>query len=84
MWLLGAAQRHLDRPLRWVSPAAARGAYGAFLLQGPVLIGLALALRPVPVPPEVKAVVVAVAGVAASFAIASFLIRRSRFLARIL
>lgn len=84
VWLLGAAQRHLDRPLRWVSPAAARGAYGAFLLQGPVLVGLALALRPVPVPAEVKAVVVAVAGVAASFAIASFLIRRSRFLARIL
>jgi len=84
VWLLGAAQRHLDRPLRWVSPAAARSAYGAFLLQGPVLIGLALALRPVPVPAEVKALVVAAAGVAASFAIASLLIRRSPRLARIL
>jgi hypothetical protein len=84
VWLLGAAQRHLDRPLRWVSPAAARGAYGAFLPQGPVPIGLALAVRPVPVPAEVKAFIVAAAGVAASFAIASLVIRRSPRLARIL
>ncbi len=84
VWLLGAAQRHLDRPLRWVSPSAARGAYGAFLLQGPVLIGLALALRPVPLPAEVKALIVAAAGVGASFAVASHLIRRSPRLARIL
>lgn len=67
VWVLGFAQRRLDRPGR---PALARSAYTAFLVQGPVLIGLALALRPVPVPAEVKAVVLAVTGVAGSFALA--------------
>jgi hypothetical protein len=67
IWVLGFAQRHLDRPGR---PVLARSAYTAFLIQGPVLIGLALALRPIPVPAEVKAVVLAVTGVAGSFALA--------------
>lgn len=67
LWVLGLAQRRLDRPGR---PALARSAYAAFLVQGPVLIGVALALRPVPVPAEVKAVVLAITGVAGSFALA--------------
>jgi hypothetical protein len=67
VWVLGFAQRRLDRPGR---PALARSAYAAFLVQGPVLVGLALALRPVPIVAEVKAVVLAITGVAASFALA--------------
>jgi hypothetical protein len=67
VWLLGFAQHHLDRPGR---PILARSAYTAFLVQGPVLIGLALALRPISVPAEVKAVVLALTGVAGSFALA--------------
>jgi hypothetical protein len=67
VWVLGFAQRRLDRPGR---PGLARSAYAAFLVQGPVLIGLALALRPIPAPAEVKAVVLAVTGVAGSFALA--------------
>jgi hypothetical protein len=48
-----------------------------------VLIGLALALRPVDVPAEIKAVTVAGVGVAASFALAWLLVARTR-LGRIL
>jgi peptidoglycan/LPS O-acetylase OafA/YrhL len=80
VWLLGIAQRHLARP----GPrAVARSAYGAFILQGPVLIGVALALRGVDVPAEVKALAVACAGVAVSFAVAWLLVSRTR-LGRIL
>lgn len=64
VWLLGLAQRHLDRPWR-----AGRGAYAAFLVQGHVLVGLALLLRPVAVPAEVKGLVVSVLGVVLCFGI---------------
>ena len=84
VWLLGVAQRRLDRPLGWAGPAVRRSAYGAFLLQGPVLIGLALALRPVPFPVEVKALLVATVGVVASFAVAWLLVERVPGVARIL
>jgi hypothetical protein len=67
IWVLALAQRRVRRGVR---PWLARSAYAAFLVQGPVLIGLALALRPVPVTGDIKAAVVAVAGVAASFAVA--------------
>ncbi|MEI8412881.1 MULTISPECIES: acyltransferase family protein [unclassified Kribbella] len=75
VWLLGLAQRHLNRRLRWIGPVAARSAYGAFIVQVVVLIGLAVALRPVPAPAELKALVVASAGIAGSFALAWLLIR---------
>jgi glucans biosynthesis protein C len=41
-----------------------RSAYGAFMLQGVVLIGLAIALRPLSLPAKVKALIVAAGGVA--------------------
>jgi len=84
VWLLGVAQRHLNRPLRWAGPAVRRSAYGAFMLQTPVLIGLAVTLRPVALPAEVKAVVVAAAGVVVTFALAWLLIRRVPVVARVL
>jgi hypothetical protein len=80
VWLLGTAQRRLDR--RW-HRALTRSAYGAFVLQGPILIGVALALRPVDVPAEAKALMVAGAGITASFAVAWLLVSRTR-LGRIL
>jgi hypothetical protein len=82
LWLLGFAQRHAG-PRGRLAHALARSAYGAFLLQGPVLIALALALRPLVVPAEVKALAVAAAGVAGSFGLAWLLITRTR-LGRIL
>jgi hypothetical protein len=82
LWLLGVAQRHAG-PRGRLAHALARSAYGAFLVQGPVLIALALALRPLAAPAEIKALAVAVAGVAGSFALAWLVVTRTR-LARIL
>jgi len=84
VWILGVAQRRLNRGLQWSSPAIRRSAYGAFVLQGLVLLGLAVLLRPVQVPAEVKALIVAAGGVAGSFALAWLLIRRVPGVARIL
>jgi fucose 4-O-acetylase-like acetyltransferase len=84
VWLLAEAQRHLDRPLPWVPPAVSRSAYGAFLLQGLVLIGLAVALRPVPAPAELKALVVAAGSVAGSFGVAWLLVSRVPRMAKVL
>lgn len=83
VWLLGAAQRGLARHLP-AGRQAGRSAYGAFMLQGPVLIGLAVALRPVSAPAEVKALVVALVGVLGSFLLAWLLISRVPPTARIL
>ena len=76
LWLLGFAQRHAG-PRGRLAHVLARSAYGAFLVQGPVLIALALALRPLAVPAEVKALAVAAAGVAGSFALGWRLARGS-------
>jgi hypothetical protein len=84
VWLLAVGQRHLNRPLRWANPTISRSAYGAFMLQTLVLIGLAVALRPVPLPAEAKALIVATGGVTTSFALAWLLISRLPLIARVL
>jgi hypothetical protein len=84
VWILGVAQQRLDRSFRWGRPAIGRSAYGAFVLQGLLLIGLAVALRPIPVPAEIKALGVAAGGVTGSFALAWLLIRRVPGVERIL
>jgi hypothetical protein len=76
VWLLGVAQRRLNRSFRWARPVVSRSSYGTFMLQGLVLIGLAIALRPLPLPAEVKALIVAAGGVVGSFALAWLLISR--------
>jgi hypothetical protein len=83
VWLLAVAQRWLRRELPW-GGFLSRCAFGAFLLQTPVLIGAAAALRQVPAPAEVKALLVAAAGVSASFALAWVLITRVPGVRRIL
>ena len=84
VWLLAFAQRHLDGPRRWARPAVSRSAYGAFMLQGYVLIGLAVALRSLPLAAEVKALLVAGGSVAGSFALAWLLITRVPGVGRVL
>jgi hypothetical protein len=84
VWLLAVAQRRLDRTFRWAGPVVRRSAYGAFVVQGLPLIGLAVAMRPVPVPAEVKALLLAAGAVAGSFALAWLLIRRVPGAARVL
>ncbi|GAB3262883.1 acyltransferase family protein [Nocardioides dilutus] len=75
IWLLGVAQRRLDRRFRG-DRVLNRAAYGAFMLQTVFLLGIAVLIRPLELPAEVKAVVVAIAAVASSFAAAHLLIHR--------
>jgi hypothetical protein len=76
VWLLGFAQRRMtgEGP---VARACARGAFAAFLLQAPVLLLLAIALRPVGVPAEIKAVVVGGLSVPLCFWLGWLLVRRT-------
>ncbi|MGE5226906.1 MAG: acyltransferase family protein, partial [Planctomycetaceae bacterium] len=77
VWVLAFAQRHLDAtgPLR---RAAARSSYLAFMLQGPVLVALALTLRPAGLSGDLKALIVAALGIVVSFALAWLLVTRTR------
>jgi hypothetical protein len=82
LWLLGTAQRRFGtRSL--VTAVAERAAFAAYIVQGPVLLGLAVALRPLPVPALMKAATVGAVGVAASFSLGWLLVSRTR-LSRIL
>jgi hypothetical protein len=64
--LVGLAERRLHeagpRARRW-----SRAAFAAFVVQGPVLMVTATALRPLPAPAEVKAPVVAVVAIVVCF-----------------
>jgi hypothetical protein len=83
VWLLSVAQRRLDRRYRW-GPVLSRSAYAAFVLQTAALLALAMALRPLDVSAEVKAPVVALGGIAASFGLAWLLVSKVPGLSRIL
>jgi len=74
VWLLALAHEHLDRHFRGET-VLTRACFAAFIVQGFVLIGLAAALRQVPVPAEGKALVVAAGGVAGSFGLGWALLR---------
>lgn len=66
VWLLGIAQRKLNHggPL---ASACARGAFAAFVLQAPVLLAFAVAARPLAVPVELKAFLVAGLSIVVSY-----------------
>lgn len=66
VWLVGFAEHRLDRGGAR-SAAWARAAFAAFVIQGPVLMLLATTARLLPLPAEVKAPLVALAGVVACF-----------------
>jgi peptidoglycan/LPS O-acetylase OafA/YrhL len=55
----------------------ARGSYAAFMLQGPVLVGLEVAFRQAPLRGDVKALLVASLGIVCSFALAYPLVTRT-------
>jgi hypothetical protein len=82
IWVLAFVQRRWDQAGR-TAREMARSAYAAFMLQGIPLILFALALRAFEVPLEVKALVVAVGGIAGSFGLGSLVVSRTR-LGRIL
>ncbi|HEX6581333.1 MAG TPA: acyltransferase family protein, partial [Actinomycetota bacterium] len=77
VWVLAFAQQHWDRAGR-TARAMGRAAYAAFMFQGFPLVVAALALRPLNGPLEVKAVLVAAAGIAGSFALGWLLVTRTR------
>jgi hypothetical protein len=83
VWLLAVAQQRLDRRVRW-GPELSRSAYAAFIIQTPVLIGFAVAMRPAALPAEVKALLLAAGAVVACFGLAWWLVSRVRPLARVL
>lgn len=83
VWLLDLARRRLEVHLPW-GDQLGRSAYGAFMLQAVFLLGLAVALRPVPVAAEVKALLVAVGAVTASFGAAWLLIDKVPGVAKVL
>jgi hypothetical protein len=76
LWLVGLSAAH-DRSPGRLARAGARAAYGAYVLQAPVLIALAMALRPLPAPAEVKAPLLAALAVTTSFALAHLLVTRT-------
>jgi hypothetical protein len=82
LWLVAWFGRRWTRqgPL---ARRAGRGAYAAYLLHPLVLVLVSFAARPLPLPPEVKFLLVAPAGVAAVFAV-GWAVTRSAFVARFL
>jgi glucans biosynthesis protein C len=68
LWVGAWFRRRWDRPGRLVQRAG-RGSYAAYVLHPPVLVMLSMLARPLPMAPEAKFALVAVSGVAASFAV---------------
>ncbi|NUT96751.1 MAG: acyltransferase [Saccharothrix sp.] len=77
VWLLGLAQRRLAGGGPFAA-ALARSAFAAFVLQGPVLVLLAVAARPLPLPAEAKAFLVAGLGIAVSFGLGRLVTAHTR------
>ncbi len=74
VWLLGVFHQHVDHagPL---ASGLGRAAFGAYVLQAPVLVGIALAASRLAWAPEVKFLLVAPAAVMVSFGLAWLLTR---------
>ncbi|HXJ62352.1 MAG TPA: acyltransferase, partial [Actinomycetota bacterium] len=77
IWTFAFAQQHWHHDGR-IARATGRAAYAAFMVQGIPLILAALALRPLGIPLEVKALLVAAASIVASFGLGWILVTRTR------
>lgn len=69
VWIAGWFQNRWNGPPGRVTAAAGRASYAAYFLHPLVLVGLSIAMRGLPWPPEVKFLIVAAIGVPASFAV---------------
>jgi len=67
LWTVAHFRRHEERYFRPLVRRMAPSAYGAFIVHPPVLVGLAFAVQPLPLPAELKFLAVLPAGVAGSF-----------------
>ena len=74
MWLLGFFRRKVNSMLP-MGKQLIRSYYAAYVIQAPIVMGLALAMRSVSVSTEVKFLIVAPAGIAASFTIAYYFVK---------
>jgi hypothetical protein len=74
MWLLGYFRRHLNAMFPF-GKQLIRSYYGAYVIQAPVVIGLALALRGVSIATELKFLVVAPLGIVAAFTLAYYFVQ---------
>lgn len=83
LWTLEYFRRRHNRQER-TGQELTRGAYGAFVLQTPILVGVALALRPCGLPPEAKMLLVAVAGLTLSYGISWLAVTRLTLIGRVL
>ncbi|HEY3010790.1 MAG TPA: acyltransferase [Micromonosporaceae bacterium] len=77
VWVLGTAQRRLVGDGR-LAATWGRSAFAAFVLQAPVLLTLAIAARPLPVPAEAKAFLVGALAVPLSFYLGWLVIDQTR------
>lgn len=74
VWMLGYFRRKVNSMLP-LGPQLIRSYYGAYVVQAPVVMGLALALKPVALPAEIKFLLVAPLGIAVSFVLAYYLVK---------
>jgi glucan biosynthesis protein C len=74
LWAIDLFQRRFNRQSE-LGRGLSRAAYAAFLLHQIVLVGLVLASRQVPWPPELKYLSVAVLGVTVSFGLAALVVK---------
>jgi len=74
LWLLGLFQSHFDHagPL---ATAMGRAAFGAYVLQAPVLVAIAVTASDIDLAPEIKFLFVAPAAIAGSFTLSWLLTR---------
>lgn len=82
LWLPGTFQHHFNTTGR-LGSALGRAAFGAYVIQAPILVTISLLARDLPVAPEVKFFLVAPAAITASFGIA-WLLTRAPGLRRVL
>jgi acyltransferase-like protein len=74
MWLLGFFRRHVHSMLP-LGKQLIRSYYAAYVIQAPVIMGLALALRTLDMPAELKFLLVAPLGIVASFTLAYYFVK---------
>lgn len=67
VWVVGWLQTRWNGPPGPVTAATGRASYAAYILHPLVLVGLSVASRGLPWPPEAKFVIVAAVGIPASF-----------------
>jgi hypothetical protein len=78
IWILGLFQRHFahqGKLAHWCS----HNAYGAFIAQGPILVGLGLGLQAIDLPADVKFVLLAAGAVTLCFVAADASRRATRW-----